>query len=58
MKLYGVIIRDKESDHTMKYWFDTIEARDQQINFYSKSRYEIVEYISEQMELNFDTREG
>ena len=58
MKLYGVKIRVKDSDHVMTFWFDTIEGRDKQINFYSKENYEILEFISEQMELNLDTREG
>ena len=58
MKLYGVKIRVKESDHVITFWFDTVEGRDKQISFYSKDAYEIEEYISDQMEFNLDTREG
>lgn len=56
--MYGVKIRVKDNDHVMTFWFDSIEARDTQLNFYSKDAYEIEEFLGDQMELILDTREG
>ena len=57
MKVYGVKIAYKGTDDCKYLWFETEEARNKSIQFYSKGSYVIEELISDQMELNLDIRE-
>lgn len=54
--LWGVRIRSKATNNEMNYWFDTQQQRDQFIHTFDKQNYLIIEFLSEQMELNFDIR--
>lgn len=54
--MWGIRIKNKNTGFTMDYWFDLLESRDQFVKRFSKENYLIVEYMSEQMELNFDIR--
>lgn len=54
--MYGIRIRQKRDGHEMQYWFDDLKSRDEFVKRFSKANFEIVEYISEQMELPFDIR--
>lgn len=58
MKIYGVKLCVKETNDCKFLWFETREARDKSIQFYSKDVYVIKKLISDQMEFNFDMGEG
>lgn len=53
---WGVRIKSKRTNNEMNYWFDTQQQRDQFIKVFDKENYLIIEFLSEQMELNFDIR--
>lgn len=54
--MWGVRIRSKSSGNEMNYWFDTQQQRDEFIIRFDKTKFEILEYMSEQMEMPFDVR--
>lgn len=55
-KTFGIILRHKKTNELIEYWFYTIDERERFINFRCKNEYEIVEFIGEQTEFNFDLR--
>lgn len=56
-KIYGVKIRHKESGKITENWFSKVEIRDQWVNMYSADKYELLEYVSDQQEFAFDSRQ-
>jgi hypothetical protein len=57
LKMYGVRIKRKSSEHVMTFWFENPEEMERQINMFHPDEFEIDEYLHEQQELIFDIPE-
>jgi hypothetical protein len=54
LKMYGVRIKRKSSEHLMTFWFDTPEQMERQMKIFNPQKYEVVEYLDNQAALIFD----
>ena len=55
-QIYGIKLKHKESGRITENWFSKIELRDEWLKMYSSDSFELLEYMNEQQEFNFDIR--
>ena len=55
-QIYGIKLKHKESGRITENWFSKIELRDEWLKMYSSDNFELIKYMNDQQEFNFDIR--
>lgn len=55
-KIFGIKLKHKQTGRITENWFSKVELRDEWLKMYSADAFELIEYMNEQQEFNFDIR--